>query len=184
MTLATKEQMIGGLALFVLLAVIGFMNQTSDVTGAADGRIRVEALFGRVDGIAPGAEVRMGGIRIGSVAAQRLDERYRAVLTLSLTDGVPVPKDSSASVQTDGLFGSKFIVIEPGGSLDNLKTGDLIAYTQDSQVVSDILDLIISQGRQALAERKTGAAADPEAVDGPGDVAAPPGLAGPSGIFK
>jgi phospholipid/cholesterol/gamma-HCH transport system substrate-binding protein len=183
MTLEIKEQMIGGLTFVVLLAVIGFMNQTSDVTGAAEGRIRVEALFGRVDGINPGAEVRLGGIRIGSVTAQRLDDRYRAVLTLSLTDDVPVPKDSSASVQTDGLFGGKFIVIEPGGSMEGLRTGDLIGYTQDSQVVSDILDLIISQGRQALEGRKAGAGAD--AGSGPGfGPADTSGSAGPAGIFK
>ena len=183
MSLESKEQMIGGLALVVLLAVIGFLNQTRDLSTAADGRIRVDALFGRVDGIAPGAEVRLGGIRIGSVADQRLDDRFRAVLTLSLTDNVPVPKDSSASVQTDGLFGGKFIVIEPGGSLENLKTGDLIAFTQDSQVVSDILELIISQGRQALEERKAGAIAAP-AAEGPAGAIGSPGLEGPSGIFK
>ena len=82
------------------------------------------------------------------------------------------------------LFGGKFIVIEPGGSLENLKTGDLIAFTQDSQVVSDILELIISQGHQALEERKAGAIAAPAAADGPTGAIGDPGLEGPSGIFK
>ena len=155
MNLETKEQLIGTLALLVLLAVIGFMNQARNVTTAAnDGRIRVDALFGRVDGIQPGAEVRMGGIRIGTVAEQRLDREFRAVLTLNLTDRIPVPKDSSASVQTDGLFGGKYVVLEPGASEETLKAGDLIALTQDAQVVGDILDMIISHGRAALAARK------------------------------
>ena len=108
MTLETKEQMIGALALVVLLALLGFMNQSRDMASVADGRIRVDALFGRVDGIAPGAEVRMGGVR-------------------------------------------------PGASEQGLKTGDLIAYTQDAQIVSDILDLIISQGQAAMAERRAAA---------------------------
>jgi len=76
------------------------------------------------------------------------------VLTLNLTDRIPVPKDSSASVQTDGLFGGKYVVLEPGASEETLKAGDLIALTQDAQVVGDILDMIISQGRAALAARK------------------------------
>jgi phospholipid/cholesterol/gamma-HCH transport system substrate-binding protein len=157
MTLEIKEQMIGALALVVLLAVLGFMNQSRDVTAGADGRIRVDALFGRVDGLAPGAEVRMGGVRIGKVTAQRLDDKFRAVLTLNLTSGVMVPNDSSASVQTDGLFGGKYVVLEPGASETGLKTGDLIAITQDAQVVSDILNLIISQGRAAMEERRAAA---------------------------
>lgn len=159
MTLETKEQMIGAFALVVLLALLGFMNQSRDVTSVADGRIRVDALFGRVDGIAPGAEVRMGGVRIGTVAAQRLDDKFRAVLTLNLTGSVMVPKDSSASVQTDGLFGGKYVVLEPGASEQGLQTGDLIAYTQDAQIVSDILDLIISQGQAAMDERRAAAEA-------------------------
>lgn len=157
MTLETKEQLIGALALVVLLALLGFMNQSRDMASVADGRIRVDALFGRVDGIAPGAEVRMGGVKIGTVAAQRLDDKFRAVLSLNLTSSVMVPKDSSASVQTDGLFGGKYIVLEPGASEQGLKTGDLIAYTQDAQIVSDILDLIISQGQAAMDERRAAA---------------------------
>ena len=159
MTLEIKEQLVGALALAVLLVVIGFLNQSRDMSSATEGHVRVDALFGRVDGIAPGAEVRMGGVRIGTVTAQHLDNRFRAVLTLSLSDTVPVPKDSSASVQTDGLFGEKYIVVEPGAAEQPLKTGDVIAYTQDAQVVSDILNLIISQGRAAQAERKAAAEA-------------------------
>jgi phospholipid/cholesterol/gamma-HCH transport system substrate-binding protein len=158
MTLETKEQLIGALTLIVLLALIGFLNQGRDVRTGGDGRIQVDALFGRVDGIQPGAEVRMGGVRIGTVSGQRLDEGFRAVLTLSLTGGVLVPKDSSASVQTDGLFGGKYIVVEPGAAEEGLKTGDLIAYTQDAQVVTDILNLIISEGHAAIEARKAGAA--------------------------
>ena len=161
MTLEIKEQLIGALTLVLLLAVIGVMNQGRDRAGAGDGRIRVDALFGRVDGIQPGSEVRMGGVRIGTVVDQRLDNGFRAVLTLSLMDGIAVPKDSSASVQTDGLFGGKYIVLEPGAAEQGLKTGDLIAITQDAQVVSDILDLIISEGRAALEARRSGAETAP-----------------------
>lgn len=154
MKLETKEQLIGTLTLVLLLAVIGVLNQSRDVSTGVDGHIRVDALFGRVDGIQPGAEVRMGGVRIGTVSGQRLDDKYRAVLTLDLFDKIPVPKDSSASVQTDGLFGGKYVAMEPGAEEAGLKTGDLIGYTQDAQVVTDILDLIISQGKAAIAERK------------------------------
>lgn len=150
----TREQLIGTLALVVLVAVIGFLNQGRELGGVRDGHFRVEALFGRVDGLASGDEVFMSGVRIGTVAGQRLDAGYRALLTLKLQDGVRVPRDSSAAVQTDGLFGAKFVVIQPGASEDLLKSGDRITLTQDAQVVEELLGLIISEGRAALAARK------------------------------
>lgn len=153
MTIETKEQMIGALTLVALVVFLFALNQRDDVALTPAGTIRVEALFGKVDGLVSGDEVRMGGVPVGKVTGQRLDAGFRAVVTMTLDKVVPVPKDSSASVQTDGLFGTKFVTIEPGAETDVLKTGDRIVRTQDSQVVSDILDMIISEGRARLAER-------------------------------
>ncbi len=154
MTTETREQLIGAVMLVLLVALMVFLNQTRDPQAGATGETRVEALFGQVDGLGLGAEVRMGGVRIGSVVDQRLDAGYRAVVTLGIDPGVSLPKDSSASVQTDGLFGGKFVIIEPGFEEETLASGDRITRTQDAQVVSEILDLIISEGRAALAERR------------------------------
>ena len=150
----TREQMIGAVALVVLLAVIGFLNQGHATAGSEPGRLHVEALFGRVDGLLKGDAVYMSGVRIGTVAGERLDKGYRAVLTLNLTDAVPIPKDSSAAIQTDGLFGAKYVVIQPGADDAVLKSGDRITLTQDSQVVEDLLDMIISEGQANLEARR------------------------------
>ena len=154
MTTETREQLIGALTIVVLVALMGFLNQGRDVQASGNGGAQVEALFGRIDGLRPGSEVRMGGIQIGKVTAQRLNKQFQAVVSMEFQPGVVVPKDSSASVQTDGLFGGKFIVIEPGVEDDALASGDRITDTQDAQVVSDLLDLIISEGRAALEARK------------------------------
>ncbi|NQW01963.1 MAG: MCE family protein [Rhodospirillales bacterium] len=114
---------------------------------------RVLAKFNKVDGLSEGSAVRMGGVRIGSVAKMDLDEKYRAVVTLDIDKGYPYPKDTSASIHTDGLFGGKFVVLEPGAEEAVIQTGDEIFLTQDAVIVSELLELIISEGKAAMAKR-------------------------------
>ena len=83
-----------------------------------------------------------------------LDAKYRAIVTFSLDVALKIPKDSSAAIHTDGLFGSKFVVLEPGVGDAALKTGDRLTMTQDAVVVSDLLDLIISEGKANRAQAK------------------------------
>jgi len=145
-----QEIVIGALTVLALAAVLVFMNARSEPLAATSGLV-VQAKFNKVDGLADGADVRMGGIAIGKVVDMTLDKQYRAVITLRFDDPVKLPKDSSASIHTDGLFGSKFVVLEPGAEEAPLKTGDVISFTQDALVVSDLLELIISEGKNARA---------------------------------
>jgi phospholipid/cholesterol/gamma-HCH transport system substrate-binding protein len=55
--------------------------------------------------------------------------------------------DTSAAIHTDGLFGGKFIVLEPGAEENILNNEDEISLTQDAIIVSDLLELIISEGK-------------------------------------
>ena len=57
-----------------------------------------------------------------------------------------IPDDSSLSIQTDGLFGSKFLSLEPGGTNNYLKNDDEIIFTEDSLLVQDLLRKIINLG--------------------------------------
>jgi phospholipid/cholesterol/gamma-HCH transport system substrate-binding protein len=130
------------LAILALVSVMSFARSDLNPTGTYE----IKAGFGRIDGLNPGDEVRLGGIRIGTVAGARLTDTYRAILTFSIYDGVEIPADSSAAIHTDGLFGSKFIDIEPGAE-EAMKPGGTITVTQDSVVVEDLLDLIIGEAR-------------------------------------
>lgn len=92
----------------------------------------------------------MGGIKIGIVESQKLDKNFRAVITFRINGNVKLPKDTSVAIHTDGLFGSKFVIFEPGGDETNLKNGDFINFAQDAVILSELLDLIISQGKANL----------------------------------
>ena len=75
------------------------------------------------------------------------------MVTFWIDGDVKIPKDSSAAIHTDGLFGSKFISLGPGAEEALLKDGDTITFTQDAVVVSELLDLIISEGKAKRAQQ-------------------------------
>ncbi len=146
----TKEIFVGVAALAGLFAAVALLQLRASLPGAqSDGGYRITATFNRLDGIAVGAAVRIGGITIGRVESLELTPDYRARLTMSISQDVALPIDSSLSVETDGLFGARSLRIEPGGDAAVLADGGRIDYTQDPLLVGDLLDLIIGEGRSA-----------------------------------
>jgi len=150
-----REASIGAIAFvcLVLILIFSYAGRDTAATTGAD-EVLMMAKFNRVDGLALGDDVRMGGIKIGTVADMTLDDQYRAVVAMKIAKGIALPTDTSVAIHTDGLFGSKFMVLEAGGEEEMLKSGDEITYTQGAVIVSDLLDLIISEGRGAMKKRQ------------------------------
>ena len=105
------------------------------------------ARFNHAEGVGVGSKIELAGMPVGRVVGQSLDEHFRAVLLLRFKSDVEIPKDSAALVHSDGLIGSRFISIQPGGDEENLKEGGQFSYTQDSINLSQLLELIIDQGK-------------------------------------
>ena len=149
-----REIWIGAATVSVFVLALAFMSMgLHTVAESGNTNTRVVGKFNKVDGLSEGSEVRMGGIQVGRVAAMELDGQFRAVVTMDIESGYKFPKDTSAAIHTDGLFGGKFVVLEPGAEEDVLQTGDEFVLTQDAVIVSDLLDLIISEGKSAQAKR-------------------------------
>ncbi len=153
---ANKEITAGGLAFVALVLLLGFVYGGRDLTNVARDDYIVVATFNRIDGLLVGAPVRLGGIQVGTVDGQSLDVHYRAVTTLRISSDVKLPTDTSVAIHTDGLFGSKYVVLEPGGDEELLGTGDEITFTQDAMIVAELLELIIAQGRANRKKRAGG----------------------------
>ena len=100
---------------------------------AGGGGYPLIARFGQVGALAPGADVRVSGVKVGTVADVTLDPKtFMAVTRLTVIDSVKLPADSTAKVTSDGLLGGSHIAIEPGGATANLKPGDEFQNTQGS----------------------------------------------------
>ena len=153
----TRNAMVGGLVMAGLLGAFALSYSGKALSAKANvGTYSVLAIFNRVDGLFEGDEVRLGGIRVGTVGEQVLDANFRAHVTLNIDSVVELPLDSSAAIHTDGLFGSKFVVLEPGGEMDVLQPGGEILYTQDAVVVGELLELIIAEGKIKQAQATEG----------------------------
>jgi phospholipid/cholesterol/gamma-HCH transport system substrate-binding protein len=119
----------------VVAVAAAFLAYAYGVSGKAMGRdhYRVGAVFGRVDGVTVGSEVRIAGVKVGSVASNSLDPNtYEANVELAIDGGVSIPQDSIAKVVSDGLLGGAHIAIEPGAAEEMLGAGDRITITQGS----------------------------------------------------
>ena len=151
-----KEIAVGFAALSALFLVLAFFyaGRTHVVGKAAAASYAVNATFNRVDGLFPGDPVRLGGIRVGTVAKAELARNYRARLTFRMDSSVKLPEDTSAAIHTDGLFGSKFVTLLAGGEDAVIGPGGAITFTQDALIVSELLELIIAEGRAARAKAK------------------------------
>lgn len=152
-----REYLVGICAAAVLVAVL-LLTAVSNrrAQDADDPRFSLTADFARADGIYTGSAVRLAGVKIGEVTKSVLTNG-RAVLTLRFTTPVPLPEDTAAVIETDGLFGSKYIELRPGGEEKTLASGARVAYTQDSVILEDLIALIAARasGKTAAAPEGT-----------------------------
>ena len=161
-----REYLVGVLAALVLAAVL-LLTATANrrALDTADGVFSLTAEFARVDGIYVGSPVRVAGIPIGIVAKTSLNGSDRATLTLRFNEALPLPEDTAAVIETDGVFGPKHIELRPGGEDKVLAPGGRISYTQDSVIIEDLIARIVNEAKAARAAEA--AKANPPASNSP-----------------
>jgi phospholipid/cholesterol/gamma-HCH transport system substrate-binding protein len=88
--------------------------------------------------------VRMAGVRVGSVVDAVIDPKtYLAVVTLTVQDNLRLPRDSSAQITSDGLLGSEYVSLGPGGDEKMLAPGQDITITQSAVNLEQLLGKFI-----------------------------------------
>ncbi|HAH08945.1 MAG TPA: outer membrane lipid asymmetry maintenance protein MlaD [Alphaproteobacteria bacterium] len=143
-----------GLAVIVIAAA--FFYYAAATTGSADrGGYELVARFDRVDGISVGSDVRVSGIKVGTVAAQELDNQYRARVKLTIRDQVQIPDDSSIKITSESLLGGSYLSISPGGSDVMLKPGNEFGSTQGAIDIIGLLSRAFMGGSSTPAPSPT-----------------------------
>ena len=98
---------IGIIFLFIFLIFYFLLNSFNPQTNQFIAR------FNYVEGLDIGSDVKLAGIKIGKVTNLKIDNDLIAV-TGFIDNNYPIPKDSIASIRSEGLFGKKSILINPG----------------------------------------------------------------------
>jgi phospholipid/cholesterol/gamma-HCH transport system substrate-binding protein len=150
------ETIVGAAVIALALGFFFYASKTAGVGGTVSGGYKVIAEFDNAEGINVGTDVRLAGIKIGSVTGQSLNaENYMARVELTLEPGISLSDDTAAKITSEGLLGGKFIAMEPGGSETKLADGSMMTLTQGTV---DIWSLISSA---MFDKAKTPAAAPP-----------------------
>ena len=146
------ETLVGAIVV-AIAGVFLFFTYTSTDSGPTTG-YELVARFSSVDGVTPGSDVRMSGIKIGTVNSQELEtSNFLAVVKMTIRADIQLPEDSSIKVASESLLGGSYLDIDPGGSFDYLADGDEIQYTQGTVSLMDIVgQAITSMGGSSDAE--------------------------------
>ena len=121
-----------GAVVLVVAALFLFFAYSSSQLRSVQG-YQLTAQFENIDGIRDGSDVRIGGVKIGSVTDTALDPKtFLATVRMSVEPSVKLPDDTVAEIVSSGLLGDKYMSLVPGGSDKDLPPGGRIKFTQSS----------------------------------------------------
>lgn len=130
----------------VVLVVAGFFLVFA-YTSADLRRVQgydVTAGFSSIAGLANGSDVRISGVKVGTVTGLTLDPKtYQAIVHMTIDPQIKLPTDTAAVVASESLLGGKFLSLDPGGDDTMIKPGGRIARTQSTPGFEQLLGQVI-----------------------------------------
>ncbi len=154
------ETILGGIVLVIAISFLVMAYQKGNVA-SVDGGYEIVANFSNVDGLQPGTDVRVAGVKIGDLTSLELDPKsFQAVGRLMIDNNVQIPDDTVALITSEGLLGGKYIALEIGGSDKMIAPGGRMQYTQGAANLMDLLgQAIFSKSNTPAAEAPAAPAA-------------------------
>jgi phospholipid/cholesterol/gamma-HCH transport system substrate-binding protein len=142
------ETVMGAVVLVIAAVFLFFAYSTSQVRAVSG--YELTAKFDRIEGIREGGDVRISGIKVGSIVSQTLDPtNFLAIVKVSIDPAIKLPSDSVAEILSSGLLGDKFLALVPGAADDTIKPGGVIKFTQSPMSLENLIgQYIFSQGQQ------------------------------------
>ncbi len=144
-------EVLAGIAVLLIAVGAVFLAFQSSGVQSVSG-YSIEAEFDNVSGVNLGTEVRLSGVKVGTVVGKRLAKQGDlAILTLSIGADYRIPEDSRVRILPDGLLGSSYVQLEPGGALEDMAPDSFVSYdrTQGAINVVDLLSRFVVQGVEA-----------------------------------
>ena len=140
-----RDLLVGVFVLSGLAALAYLSIQLGGATYSGPGGLTLYASFDEIGGLAPRSPVVIGGVKVGQVKEITLSPTgdFRARVTMDVDQSLKLPDDTSASILTQGVLGSQYVGLEPGGSETLIPEGGEIAYTQSAVVIERLIGRVI-----------------------------------------
>ena len=101
---------IGFFSILIFFLITSFY-QSSD---NSNKEIKFKSIFNYVEGISVGTDVEMAGLKIGIVDKISLNQNNEVVVEGIIDPLIDIPDDSILLIRSNGIFGKKSLLIEPG----------------------------------------------------------------------
>jgi phospholipid/cholesterol/gamma-HCH transport system substrate-binding protein len=164
------ETVMGALVI-VVAALFLFFAYTESRISVTSG-YPVTAQFSSVAGLNVGSDVRLAGVKIGTVTAETLNPKtFLATVHMAIERRYKLPEDTVAKIVSPGLLGDKYVELVPGGSDKTIPPGGRIQYTQAAVSLEDLIGQMIYS--PAGAAGRTGGKPAPGLPAGPAPGALP-----------
>jgi phospholipid/cholesterol/gamma-HCH transport system substrate-binding protein len=148
-----------GAVVLVVAALFLFLAYSTSQVRAVQG-YEVTAQFDSVSGIHDGSDVRIAGVKVGSVVAQTLDPKtFLADVRMSIDPAYKLPDDTVAEILSAGLLGDKFMALVPGGSEQTIPPGGRIKFTQSPVSLENLIGQMMFS--QPGGQKKPGEGEEP-----------------------
>ena len=138
-----KIEVLVGVFLLLSLLCLGFLavKVSGFSLGKSNDRYLLYAHFEQVGGLTVRSKVAISGVEVGQVLVIEYDqETMNAKVTLEIDSSISnIPSDSTASILTEGLLGSKYISISLGAEDEILSGGDEIFDTQSAVILEELI---------------------------------------------
>ncbi len=133
------EILAGALVLVAAAAFVAYAGQNTRISGTT-GTYPLKASFRSVEGISTGSDVKLAGVKVGTIAAMTLNPTtYMADVVVNIDNSIQLPTDSAILISSEGLLGGNFVELVPGGMPDNLQPGGVIEDTQGAVSLVQLL---------------------------------------------
>jgi phospholipid/cholesterol/gamma-HCH transport system substrate-binding protein len=146
----------------VVLCIAGFfmlMAYNSSSIGSNNKGYLLKASFDKVDGVSIGTDVKVSGIKIGTVTGMKLDPvSFLATISLAIDPEIKLPKDTVISIASEGLLGGNYVSMTVGGEEETLKAGDSFTFTQSPVSITDILGKFVFSAAESKTKEDPAAA--------------------------
>jgi phospholipid/cholesterol/gamma-HCH transport system substrate-binding protein len=144
MSRSPLRDLLVGLFVLVGLGAIAYLSvNVGGLSYAGPGGLTLYASFDQTGGLKPRAPVVISGVKVGQVEAIGLGSDYRARATLNVDRSLKLPTDTTASIQTAGLLGDRYIALQPGGEEQLLKSGDEITFTESAVILERLIGKLV-----------------------------------------
>ncbi|TAH36503.1 MAG: outer membrane lipid asymmetry maintenance protein MlaD [Alphaproteobacteria bacterium] len=150
----TIEAVLGAVVLAAAAMFLWFAYTMADLR--SESGYDVSARFDKIGGLKIGSDVRLSGIKVGTISGLSLDDKnFMANVRMTIQENIHLPSDTVAEVASEGLLGGNYLSLVPGSEDQTIPAGGQIKYTQSPVDLVQLLGRFIFSGADKAKEETT-----------------------------